>query len=167
MVRHQVKCGKNGNCTAQDSTSLMACTCISAKPKIKEDRSDDIKPSDLPDLFSLLQEVQQLSVFKKGCVGYISGFVTKKCLDKVNCETCFFSLFDPEPEASPYHALTNQKRWGSLQDPSEDTLLVCELTEKNICQFLEGNDGKPPSGDKVRSQIEAMVLKRATLERSV
>ena len=166
MVRQQVKCGKNGNCTPQDTTSLLACTTISAKPKVMVDKSDDIDPLDLPAQFSFLPGAQELSDFKKGCVGYISGFVTKKCLDKVECEQCYFSLFDPEPELTPYHALTNQKRWGSLHDPSKDTLLVCELTEKTLCEFLKKSGGKPPAGKNVRSQIEAIVLKGATLQRS-
>ena len=167
MVRNQVKCGKNTNCIQQDTTSLIACTTISAKPKIRIDGTLSEKQlTELSDKISLLPEAGELSEFKKGCVGYISGFVAMQCQELVDCEDCFFSLFDPEPEQNPYHALTNQKRWGSLCDPSEDTILVCELTEKVLRQFLEKNGGKPPTDEKVCAQIQIIVLKRATLERT-
>ena len=165
MVRNQVKCGKNTNCTQQDTTSILACTTISAKPKIRiDDALSDEQLAELSDKIALLPEAQELSLFKKGCVGYISGFVAMQCQEMVDCENCFFSLIDPEPEPNSYHALTNQKRWGSLCDPSEDTILVCELTEKVLRQFLEKNDGKPPTDEKVCAQIQIIVLKRATLE---
>ena len=93
MVRDQVKCGKNTNCTQQDKTSLLACTTISAKPKIRtDDTLSEKQLTELLDKISLLPEAEEFSEFKKGCVGYISGFVAMQCQELVDCEDCVFSL---------------------------------------------------------------------------
>lgn len=76
------------------------------------------------------------SDFKTATIAYISGFVVKMTLRSLKCGKCSETLIKSGTEKKSFEQLLERKKRGNLIYASEDTLSVCVITEKIICEAL-------------------------------
>ena len=71
-----------------------------------------------------------LTVFIENIITYISGFVARKLMAKLMCDTCKFALVAHNQEETLYTTLLNIKSRGGLICPSESLRKVVSVCEK-------------------------------------
>jgi hypothetical protein len=105
-----------------------------------------------------------LSEYCNNIIVYVSGYVVKKLLRKVNCPDCALSLVE-ENEVLEHSLFLSQRDKGGLKKPSKDVVSVCTFTEKCIRSELAVCKGKLRTGN-IGNRITTLVLKH-TLEKPV
>merc|ERR1719376_270184 len=109
LVHHEVN-GRNGNCTALDSTRMLSVSMVQKKTDELEDPFDRtfLVKFDLEDKEPVVSEhdycdaprVSGLSEFKKMTVTYIAGFVVRVVQKKLACKTCKGALLSSDVNGS-------------------------------------------------------------------
>lgn len=142
-----------GNCLPIDNFLILSCSSALEKinlttrrlrntesdlttnmPQSAEDDQCEIK-SDI--LSSVLDEEQGISSLSKQIVGYISGWVVKKIVNKIKCQTCCNALIsDRRLSFHRKHTLTfyillffTLRNLGGLLFPTQDVYDICIKTE--------------------------------------
>lgn len=143
-----------GNCLPMDNFSILNCS--SALEKINETtygvRVFDPDPSSnkLPaedeqceinsDILSnVLDEEKSISDVSKQIIGYISGWVVKKIVKKLKCQSCCKVLISNERLS--FHRLITLRNLGGLILPTKGVYDICVKTESflRLQKKLQGN----------------------------
>lgn len=71
--------------------------------------------------------IHRITPFLDEVTNYISGFVVKKILKKVNCNTCHKYLIDDSKHI--FKLISEKDRHNALIKPSQDIVEICQETE--------------------------------------
>lgn len=133
LVHHQITTSPNANCSVLDATTILFVgsghntkTCDIAYSSDISDNLDD----------EYIETIMSLSPFVENVVVYISGYVMKKVLPKINCTICKNYLLTVNYNEQPL-GLLNKKNRGKLIVPHQDVTFVCLQAEKIFRSFKE------------------------------
>lgn len=152
LVHHQITTSPNANCTILDATTILY---VGSNSKTKTCDVAVVTEEEEPIDEEYLEYFTNLSPYVENVVSYISGFVMKKILLKVNCNTCKNYLQCGKTKDSI--ALINQKNRGKLVVPHPDVTAICCYAEKIIRAFKEDLQRK-----KTVEYLKLKVLKNAS-----
>ena len=89
---------------------------------------------------------------------YIAGFVVRKAMEKLSCDQCLSVLVSQGDVDISATCLVKRKSRGGLLLPSADVVVVCKVCERFFRTLFREHGGKPPSGNKVRCQLNNQVM---------
>lgn len=166
LMRSCIK-GTNGNCSNQDSTTILDAISDTCKTNYTEVKLTDvalIKKYDLIERLPISTDhdycdspnIKILSEYKKAAITYIAGYVAKMAKKQTTCFTCSLALGSQKMIAQPSF-LTFKDR-GGLMKPSESVIRVCSDTEKCFLRLLACSGGKLPINTGIPDAIATSVL---------
>jgi hypothetical protein len=124
LVHTELSSSEAANCLALDETSILNVISYSKKTS---DVLDIISTED----FEIHQEIfglPDLSSYITDVVEYIAGFVRKKLVAGLNCNTCAAAL----THQNSLSALLNRKNKEGLMKPTNDVIYICKIAEKIV-----------------------------------
>ncbi|XP_050399434.1 uncharacterized protein LOC130010914 [Patella vulgata] len=140
-----LKVSKEGNCIAQDDTSLVqASTSTYLPPDAGKSENDDDGNGEL-DLYevearNLLDHSyskNQLSLVTLNIIVYISGWIIRKLSTQLSCQICKDSLTGyPSDNCGVFHLLKNKQN-GGLLTPSQSLVYVVMSAEKHLRRMTD------------------------------
>ena len=164
LVRHEIE-GVNGNCMAQDKTSILHVSSASTTAANVHDDSDMLlmrkydltlrSPSKADHDYADVPNVSTLSAYKNSVIAYIAGYVVKMSERYITCEECIAALTTGEVMEG---SLLEKKNRGGLVRPSPDVVKVCETTEKCFQRLLSVTGGDLPQASGLTHAISSAVL---------
>jgi hypothetical protein len=136
MSRCGVRNGSTGNVTPLDGTKLT--WPIATDHSDGREHSEDCSPF-LNDCIAVDHDYcsPKLESLVENVIVYVSGWVVRKVMQRLQCDTCRQSLVNDEMPTSfscAYHLLT-LKNNGGLVIPSEGVIVACETAEKVLRQM--------------------------------
>jgi hypothetical protein len=164
LVHNEIRGGRGQNCQDDgtpsvlmvNSTSSLKRKTIDPSPEFNTDVSALIPGFDHDYISSGLHQ----SKFKEAVLYYVSGFVVRKVIQKLNCDECANALTASDEE-SQNEALLKRKRFGNLVRASQDAFFVCKITESLISKTFK--EGLPT--DDFMPKFLSLVLKECFLRR--
>lgn len=147
MLKNEISASALGNSLFSDSDPAGSIFDIVWKKKKVEEGSDDFKEEEQEDMmdidFDMATSVEN-SMLKDNILYYISGFIVRKIIAKINCLDCKESLLVETHEHSytsrGEHAnLVNLKNLGGLVHVSQDVFRVVQLSEKVFFMAVDLN----------------------------
>ena len=161
LVHQKVKDVATSNVTPQEPFELLGISSHIESEGRKVESDFLIGPSavspESPNVptdhdYSDIPDVAHLSTYVQNVVVYISGFVVKRVLGKVNCEQCIVVLTVDSLDDAALSLLLRKNR-GGLKLPSPDVVTVCKLYERVFKTFIHSHAGKLPCGDRVKDRL--------------
>ena len=169
MVRHEIKCN-TGNCSAQDSTSILPCLQVSKLQATVPDGTSDFamvrrhdpeliqETTQLNDHTDEVPDLPPLSDYKTVAIGYIAGYVVLMVRKRLKCEECLAALvtdqFLPDSMA---HNLIRAKDRGGLIKPSKSVIQVCDATERHFQSLVKVSGGLPRENGLINKLSSAVL----------
>lgn len=128
LIHSELQAPEAANCLAQDNTSILnvASSNVMNRNCIDSLNVGDIEAEDLDNMVPF-QEITN-SMYYSDIVAYIAGFVSRKMMKIINCETCAQSL----TTSSTTSALLVRKNRGGLCKPSSDVVKICLVAESIV-----------------------------------
>ena len=91
----------------------------------------------------LFDQTSVSTVYKEAIYGYIGGFIIKKLLKKLSCDTCSSVLISDNRQES-FLSLTKLKDRGGLMYPSSDVIKIIRACEVAFKCSVSGDDFQNP-----------------------
>lgn len=161
LLLHGIHHGLHGNCFPQDDTQILY-TSLKNSINLEEEAEKNRSTFGLADqewdhdYVTTLSQLTSLTGFQQSVTEYIAGFVMRKAIKLLKCETCCSVL--SKPNSNRLFKLVNIKDKGGLIRVSEDILRVCETTEICLKRILQSCQGIAPFSKSVLLMLSKSVL---------
>ena len=119
LVHNEVKSSAEANCLPQDNTNILTVSSRRTETETDLNTNCDIDYDNIP-LSAINSSLTEPVV-------YVAGFVERKIIKQIKCDTCIELLNRCEPYVSSFISLKSK---GNLRFPRKDTVTVCETVHK-------------------------------------
>lgn len=131
LFQLQVKNGTNSNCWEQDQIRMLHVSSA-FKTGCNPDATCEDMFSISDEDYQAMREINELSPFKSSVVPYIAGFVVKKVIHDLDCNSCACALMASVP-VDPLIARKNARRViVSLYEASPGVVKICKMAESDF-----------------------------------
>ena len=155
LLRNSIIGSKNSNClTFEDHSSSSIFSLKISRNRAPLIENIDVEMEHAYENFVSKINLLTNSVYKEAILGYIGGFIVRKLLTKIDCETCAHALTDNKSRniendhyygvnVIPSHcALVSFKDRGGLVTPSKSVFDILNVCEKVFKLHVCGLDSK-------------------------
>ena len=150
IIRHEIR-GVGGNCTAQDSTTILHVSSHLNKVRDSSDTDDlhlirkyDLsvrRPTATDHDYADIPNFSELSTYKMAVIPYIAGYTVRMVRRQLKCEECAEALTTGELMKGSF---LEKKDRGGLVRPAPDVIKVCETAERCLQRLLKVTSGNLP-----------------------
>lgn len=154
LIHNEINGSQYGNCIAiLDSTQMSVVTV--GPDNIVGNESDQEKVNTIMHDHDYFEALKRLTPYIDDVSSYISGFVVKKLLKKINCKTCHPYFMDKTGHASSL--IKEKDRNNALIKPSQDVVDLCQVTER---VFRSHNIFLPNVKQKIVTEIKRNIYSK-------